>query len=108
MNLRLKMIAKLLRNLADDCERQAEGKEPLYNSNITAEEMEQIMDDLSRFNDDRLSKDGACKFLNMSRATFDRRVADGSLPKGKKEAGFKEIFWSKHELSRIILNRKAE
>lgn len=38
----------------------------------------------------------------MSRATFDNYIREGKLPKGKKEAGFKELFWIKKELDEYI------
>ena len=40
----------------------------------------------------KLSKYQACKYLNISRATFDNYVRDGKIPKGKKEQGFTELF----------------
>ena len=45
-----------------------------------------------------LSKEQACIYLNMSRSRFDDLVRQGKLPKGKKRAGFKELFWYKDEL----------
>lgn len=48
--------------------------------------------------DRRVSKYEACRYLNMSRAKFDRYVADGRLPHGRKTAGFKELSWSLSEL----------
>lgn len=54
----------------------------------------------------RLSKYEACRYLNISRATFDNYVRAG-LPRGKHQAGFKELSWSKKELDSIIReNRK--
>jgi predicted DNA-binding transcriptional regulator AlpA len=52
----------------------------------------------------RLSKYKACEYLNMSRATFDNYVREGKIPKGKKEAGFKELSWTKKELDDAIAN----
>ena len=48
--------------------------------------------------DRKLSKYQACKYLNMSRATFDKYIREGKIPKGKKEAGFKELFWNESDL----------
>lgn len=42
----------------------------------------------------------AYTYLNISRATFDNLVKDGLLPKGKKVAGFKELFWYKKDLNK--------
>lgn len=46
----------------------------------------------------KLSKYQSCQYLakqlntSISRAKFDNLVAEGKLPKGKKQAGFKELF----------------
>ena len=40
----------------------------------------------------KLSKYQACKYLNVSRATFDNYVRDSKIPKGQKEQGFTELF----------------
>lgn len=48
----------------------------------------------------RVSKYNACKHLNMSRSKFDKLVSDGKIPKGRKEAGWKELSWSLEELDR--------
>lgn len=41
----------------------------------------------------KMSKYQACKYLNnISRAKFDSLVAEGKLPKGQKQQGFKELF----------------
>lgn len=49
-----------------------------------------------------LSKEQACDFLNISRATFDNYVGLGKLPKGRKEVGKKELVWYKDELQKCI------
>lgn len=46
----------------------------------------------------KLSKYQACKYLNVSRATFDNYVRDKKIPKGRKQQGFKELFWYKKDL----------
>lgn len=78
------------------------------NSNITKKEAIEIVDSLKRFTDrsKRLSKYEACKYLNISRATFDNYVREGKLPKGTKEAGFKELSWSRKELDEFITNNR--
>ncbi len=53
--------------------------------------------------DQMMSKYEACRYLGISRATFDRKVKDNILPKGKKRAGFKELAWSKNELDISML-----
>ena len=45
-----------------------------------------------------LSKVEACKFMTMSRSTFDTYVRLGLIPEGKKQVGLKELTWNKLEL----------
>lgn len=40
----------------------------------------------------KMSKYQACKYVDLSRANFDIKVAEGKIPKGLKQAGFKELF----------------
>ena len=70
------------------------------NSNISEAEEFEVIEIIRRFTDktERLSKYEACKYLNVSRATFDNYVREGKLPKGKKVAGFNELSWTKKEL----------
>ena len=70
------------------------------NSNISADEEIEIIELLKKYTDKdrKLSKYQACKYLNMSRATFDNYIRKGKLPKGKKETGFKELFWRVKDL----------
>ena len=42
--------------------------------------------------ENKYSKYQSCKYLGISRATFDRYVKEGLIPPGKKQQGFKEIF----------------
>lgn len=52
-----------------------------------------------------LSKEQACKFMNMSRSTFDNYVALGKIPQGRKRVGFKELVWYRDELARSVFRR---
>jgi predicted DNA-binding transcriptional regulator AlpA len=74
------------------------------NSNISEEEALQIIDYLKElsYKDKRLSKYESYRYLNVSRATFDNYVREGKLPRGKHEAGFKELSWSKKDLDNFI------
>ena len=54
----------------------------------------------------RLSKYAACEYLNVSRATFDNYVREGKLPRGKHEAGFKELSWDRKTLDEFIKRNK--
>lgn len=57
--------------------------------------------------ENKLSKYQACKYLHISRATFDNWVRDGKLPKGKKEQGFTELFWTMEDLKKVKDNQKT-
>lgn len=80
------------------------------NSNITEEEALQLCTTLKELThkDERMSKYKAYSYLNISRATFDNYVAQGLLPKGKKEAGYKELSWYKKDLDKFIKDRKQD
>lgn len=90
----LRVIRSLLLKIVDDID--------AGNSNISEGEAIEIVDSLKRFTDkeERLSKYAACKYLNVSRATFDNYVREGKLPRGKHEIGFKEL--SKKELDEFV------
>ena len=70
------------------------------NSYMSQEDMIEIANFLKEFNsrDKYISKYQAYTYLNMSRAKFDNLVREGTLPKGKKIEGFKELQWSLKEI----------
>lgn len=70
------------------------------NSNASEDELTELLEVINRVTNtkSRLSKYQACKYLNVSRATFDNYVRDGKLPKGKKQQGFKELSWELKDL----------
>ena len=80
------------------------------NSNATDEECEEILDLINKTTNtqNKLSKYQACKYLNISCATFDNWVRDGKIPKGKKEIGFKEKFWVKDQLMHLKDNKTCQ
>lgn len=88
----LKSLSRLLRELADRID--------AGNSNLSEAEAIELVGVISHFTDreELISKYAACKYLNISRATFDNYVREGKLPKGKKRIGFKELGYSKKEL----------
>lgn len=88
----LKVIRNLLAKVVNDID--------AGNSNITENEAMELAKVLQSYTDKtvRMSKYQACQYLNMSRATFDNYVREGKLPRGKKEAGFKELFWIEKDL----------
>lgn len=88
----LKAIRNLLVKIVDNIDSG--------NSNLTENEALELAKVLQSYTDKtiKMSKYQACKYLNMSRATFDNYVREGNLPRGKKEAGFKELFWEQKDL----------
>jgi len=94
----LKLIAKLLNKVSVDID--------AGNSNLTEEETLKLVETLKAFTDRevRLSKYQSCQYLGMSRASFDNYVRSGKLPRGMKQQGFKELFWTKKSLDGFILS----
>lgn len=82
-----KLISRLLRETAE--------KIDAGTCELTEEEASELIGVLSH---EPMSKESACRFLNVSRATFDNYVRMGKLPKGRKRRGFKELYWYKDEL----------
>ena len=93
----------LIRSLLQNCIDRIDAG----NSNLSAEEEIEIIELLKKYTnkDRKFSKYQACKYLNISRATFDKYIRDGKIPKGKKEAGFKEIFWNESKLRALCLHK---
>ena len=98
----LKVIGKLLRNIADKIDEGSISSNP--------EETMQVMEAIQGFVDkeQRISKYQACQYLNVSRATFDNYVREGKLPRGKHVAGFKELSYSKKDLDEFINKMKDD
>lgn len=61
---------------------------------------EEAMSLLSVISHEALSKEQACEYLNMPRATFDYHVAKGDIPQGRKIKGRTGLVWYKDELSK--------
>ena len=93
----------LIRSLLQNCIDRIDAG----NSNLSAEEEVEIIELLKNYTnkDRKFSKYQACKYLNISRATFDKYIREGKIPKGKKEAGFKELFWKESELRTLYLHK---
>lgn len=96
----LKIIKELLLKIVDNIDSG--------NSDASDAELISMVQCLREFTDktERLSKYQACQYLNISRATFDNYVREGLLPKGKHQAGFKELSWSKKDLNEFIKSRR--
>lgn len=52
--------------------------------------------------DEPISKAEACGYVHVSRATFDRLVKEGRMPKGKKRKGWTELVWYEKDLDKYI------
>ena len=91
----LRVIRNLLQKVIDDID--------AGNSNVSEEEEVEIIKCLRRYTrkDNRWSKYQAYTFLNISRATFDRYVREGKIPKGQKVPGYKELSWSEKEIRKL-------
>lgn len=76
------------------------------NSNLTEEEAVSAMKMLQKFSrkDKPMSKVESYEYLGISRSKFDSLVRDNLLPKGKKQVGFKELFWFKKDLDKYMRN----
>ena len=77
------------------------------NSNASDPECDAILELINKITNtqNKLSKYQACKYLGISRSTFDNYVREGKIPKGIKEQGFKELFWTKESLDKINLEK---
>jgi hypothetical protein len=71
------------------------------NSNLSAKECEEVIDYLSFISN---KNEKLSKYLNISRATFDNYVRAGKIPKGRKQQGFKELFFYKKDLDKFKEN----
>lgn len=68
----------------------------------------EMIDIMSMLCHQALSKESACKYLNISRSRFDDLVREGKLPKGIKRTGFKELIFYKDELDQAIKKIRDE
>lgn len=77
------------------------------NTNITDEQAVKLIEYLTiaTNKNEKLSKYQACKYLGISRATFDNYVRDGKIPAGRRQQGFKEIFFYKKDLDKFLENK---
>lgn len=90
------ILKKYLQKIVDDID--------AGNSNISEEDTIKLCEVLRKYTrqDIRMSKYKAYTYLNISRATFDNYVSQGLLPRGIKEAGYKELSWYKKDLDEFI------
>lgn len=98
----MQLVKKLMLELVDRIDKG--------NSNLTEEECIQAVGLLNNFTrkDEGMSKYSACKYLNVSRATFDNLVKEGKIPIGKHVIGFKEKRWYAKDLEVFRNNCKIK
>ena len=91
---KLQVIRDLLYKIIEDID--------AGNSNISDDQYDSIIEQINFLSNSntKYSKYQACKFLNISRATFDNKVREGLIPPGRKQQGFKELFWLKSDLDK--------
>lgn len=95
----LSIIRKLLNKTIDDID--------AGNSNITEDEEKEVIELLQTINDDKLSKYQARQILNnMPASTFDKLVRDGKIPRGRKRAGWTELYWYKKDIMKYLAKSK--
>ena len=98
----LKILRKLLETIIEDIDSG--------NSNMCEEDLLNIVEMLRKYTrkDFPISKYQAYSYLGISRASFDNLVREGKLPSGKKQAGFKELMWTKKDLDEYIKSSKDD
>lgn len=97
MDILKKMISAILRQTADDIDQDK--------YQCSEEQLNFAIDNLNQLNVSReLSKEEACRYLNMSRSTFDTYIRNGWIPAGQKRLGFKELSWTKSDLEKAVLH----
>lgn len=100
MNVKIRLLRGLLEEAINNID--------AGNSNHTEEELNAIIDDLTKLNRGikRISKTYACeKILHCSSSTFDTYVKLGIIPPGHKEVGFKELSWSSKDFDEATMNK---
>lgn len=66
---------------------------------LTDEQAELILGTVGHI---KMNLDQACKYVNLKQSRFRDLVRDGTLPKGRKEAGDSKHYWYKDELDIAI------
>lgn len=86
--------------LLKNCLQQVINNIDAGNSYLDEEKCEEIMDCINRMTmvENKYSIYQACEYLGISRPTYDRYVKEGIISKGRKQQGFKELFYYKKDL----------
>lgn len=89
-------IVKYLQNTADSIDNNQ--------CELSEEQMQEILKQIAHV---PLSKEQACDYLHMSRSTFDSKIKNEELPRGRKRSGFKELVWYRDELDEFKINKNG-
>ena len=97
---KLQVIRDLLYKIIEDID--------AGNSNISDDQYDSIIEQINFLSNSntKYSKYQACRFLNISRTTFDNKVKEGLIPPGRKQQGFKELYWLKKDLEEYNRSNK--
>ena len=87
MSIVEKEISKLLRETADK-----------FDAGTSEANEEQIIEGMRVFLHTPISKENAAIELGIHPSSFDKLVAEGKIPKGKKKLGWKELRWYTDEI----------
>lgn len=90
----IKIVRNLLGKIIEDIDSG--------NSNLSDSEIKDIIEHLTFISNkqEKLSIYQACAYLGLTRPQFDYEVKSGRIPKGRKQAGFKELFYYKCDLDK--------
>lgn len=94
--LTAKAIARIFRQVADKIEAGT--------CEVDTENLTEIANTLIHI---KLNTEQMCKYINCSRATLVRMVADGRLPHPHKSAG-EDKYWYQDEVDKHIAEYKAK
>lgn len=78
------------------------------NTNINYEQQCQILKAMSNIQqpNEEFCKIEAAEYVNLSVSTFEKRIEQGLIPKGKKVGKFKECRWYKSDLDLYLINEQ--
>lgn len=77
------------------------------NTNLSEDEMLKVarcINEINTIQKTEFSKKEAYDYLHMSRASFDNKVREGKIPKGKKFPG--KLVWYKKDLDAYVNKEK--
>jgi predicted DNA-binding transcriptional regulator AlpA len=87
MSIVEKEISRLLRETADK-----------FDAGTSEANEEQILEGMRIFLHTPISKESAAIELGIHPSSFDKLVAEGKIPKGKKKLGWKELRWYTNDI----------